>query len=676
MKTLSAMVAVLAGMATAFGPIAATAQDALRDAVNQQQRQSDAANATDPANVTDTSNATDPADATDTSIAPDPANATDATTDTATDTEADAPVLLTEAELDDLVAPVALYPDALLAQVLVAATYPLQIVEAERFLKASEKMSDAELGTELEGKTWDPSVLVLASGFPTVVQRMSEDLDWTDRLGRAMLGQDDDVLAAVQRKRAEAKEMGNLADNAAQTVATDDTGDISIAPADPKVVYVPTYDPQTVYTTRPTTQPYVAPVEQATSGGLQPNPLVTGALAFGAAFLVSQFFGNKHDDKNDDGWDDYWNRRQFDWRDRQFYPRPGWRQVDDRRDHSWGWERDRYWDPHARRWDRRGPIASRDYDDYRRDTLGWMVVPDPERHQPWVRGFRPSQQTMNERALRQAERQAAERREARLAAERRDDRRARQAEEQREARLAAERREARQKVAAERRRDAATADREHAARQKAILERRAKIEADQRAQQRTDAKAKRDADARAKAQADRRAKAQDDAKAKADADADARAKAQADRRAKTQADAKAKAQADAKAKAQADAKAKAQTERRAQAQADAKAKAQAERRAQAQADAKAKARAEQRAKAQADAKAKANADARAERRAKAQADAKAQAQADAKARARAEQRAKAQAAQAREATRAKRAEQRQQRNAKCRPNDEACLRKQ
>ncbi|MBB5221480.1 hypothetical protein HNP73_001401 [Amaricoccus macauensis] len=644
MKTLSAMVAVLAGMATAFGPIAATAQDALRDAVNEQQRQSDAANATDPADATDTSGATD---------------ATDATTDMATDTEADAPVLLTEAELDDLVAPVALYPDALLAQVLVAATYPLQIVEAERFLTASEKMSDAELGTELEGKTWDPSVLVLASGFPTVVQRMSEDLDWTDRLGRAMLGQDDDVLAAVQRKRAEAKEVGNLADNAAQTVATDDTGDISIAPADPKVVYVPTYDPQTVYTTRPTAQPYVAPIEQATSGGLQPNPLVTGALAFGAAFLVSQFFGNKHDDKNDDGWDDYWNRRQFDWRDRQFYPRPGWQQVDDRRDHSWGWERDRYWDPRARRWDRRGPIASRDYDDYRRDTLGWMVVPDPERRQPWVRGFRPSQQTMNERALRQAERQAAERREARLAAERRDDRRARQAEEQREARLAAERREARQKVAAERRRDAAAADREHAARQKAILERRAKIEADQRAQQQTDAKAKRDADARAKAQADRRAKAQADARA-AKADADARAKAQADRRAKAQADAKAKAQAETKAKAQS----------------DAKAKAQAERRAQAQADAKAKARAEQRAKAQADAKAKANADARAERRAKAQADAKAQAQADAKARARAEQRAKAQAAQAREANRAKRAEQQQQRKAKCRPNDEACLRKQ
>lgn len=611
MKTLSAIVAVLTGVATAFGPIAATAQDALRDAVSEQQRQSDP-----------------------------------------TDAEAEQPTLLTEPELDELVAPVALYPDALLAQVLVAATYPLQIVEAERFLTASETMTDAELSTELEGKTWDPSILVLASGFPTVIKRMSDDLEWTDRLGRAMLDQDDDVLAAVQRKRAEAKEMGYLADNAAQKVETDDTGDITITPADPKVVYVPTYDPQTVYTTRQTQQPYVAPVSEATTTGLQPNPLVTGALAFGAAFLASQFFGNNDDDDNNDGWDDYWNRRQFDWRDRQFYPRPRWQQANDRRDDSWAWERDRYWDPRADRWDRSGPYASRAYDDYRRDTLGWMVVPDPEREQPWVRGFRPSQQAANERALRQAERQAAERRQARLAAERRADRRAQQAEEERAARLAAERRQARQQaVAAERRRDAAMTQREREARQKALAERRARVEANERARAQADRQAKREADARAKAQADRRAKIQADQKAKAEADA--RAKAQADRRARAQADQKAKAQADAQAKAQ------------------------AERRAKARADAQAQARAEQRAKAQADQKARAQADARAKAQAERRARAQANADAEARAKAQAERRARAQAAQAREADRARRAEQQQQRQrqqARCRPNDENCQR--
>ncbi|HVL20938.1 MAG TPA: DUF3300 domain-containing protein [Amaricoccus sp.] len=611
MQKLSAMVAIVAGMATAMGPVAASAQDALRDAVIEQQRQSDPmAAATDDLALTS---------------------------------------LLGDAELDDLVAPVALYPDPLLAQVLVAATYPSQIAEADQFLGEFDQLSDAEAAAELDKRDWDPSVLVLVSGFPTVIERMADDLDWTERLGHAMLAQDDDVLAAVQRRRVEAQTMGYLADNSAQTIETDPSGDISITPADPEVVYVPSYDPEAVYTTRSTARPYVAPVAEATSGGFQPNPLLTGALAFGAALLVSQLFGNDHDDQNSDGWDDYWHRRQFDWHDRQFYPRPRWQWADDRPDHPWGWERDRYWDPHARRWHRGGPLAARAYDDDRRDTLGWLVVHDPDRREPWVRGFdRPRQE--NERALRQAERQAAERRQARLAAERREDRRARQAEEAQEARVAAERREARQKAAAaERRRDAARAEREHDARQKALAERRARAEADERA----------------KAQADRRTKAQADAKAKAEAkakaDADARRKAQAERRAKAEADAKAKAAADARAKAQADRKAKAQADAKAKATADARTKTQADRRAKAAADAKAKAAADAQAKARAD------------RRAKAQADARAKADADARSHARTERRAKAaQAAHARQDARAKRAEPQRPRNAKCRPNDEKC----
>ncbi len=106
----------------------------------------------------------------------------------------------TEEELDDLVAPVALYPDALLAQVLVAATYPLDVVKAQRWAGenkdlAADKRADA---TEAEG--WDPSIAVLAAGFPTVLERMAKEIDWTEQLGDAMIVQDGDVLDAVQRQ--------------------------------------------------------------------------------------------------------------------------------------------------------------------------------------------------------------------------------------------------------------------------------------------------------------------------------------------------------------------------------------------------------------------------------------------------------------------------------------------
>ena len=150
-------------------------------------------------------------------------------------------LLLTDEELDALVAPVALYPDALLAQVLVASTFPLQIVKADRVLVDSEGMSDEELNGTIAEQEFDPSVLVLLSGFPSVVQRMSDDLEWTEELGNAMIYQDDDVLAAVQRMRDQAQTSGYLTSNEAHTVEEDD-GQIYIRPTDPEVIYVPTYD--------------------------------------------------------------------------------------------------------------------------------------------------------------------------------------------------------------------------------------------------------------------------------------------------------------------------------------------------------------------------------------------------------------------------------------------------
>ena len=129
--------------------------------------------------------------------------------------------LLTAEELDELVAPVALYPDALLAQVLVAATYPLEVVKADQFLTAPRGLSEEDIVAEVEAQDWDPSVQVLASGFPTVVERMAEDIAWTEELGFAMLSQDEDVLAAVQRMRIRAEETGYLTSNDAQVVSRD-----------------------------------------------------------------------------------------------------------------------------------------------------------------------------------------------------------------------------------------------------------------------------------------------------------------------------------------------------------------------------------------------------------------------------------------------------------------------
>ena len=167
----------------------------------------------------------------------------------------DADLLLGEAELDELVAPIALYPDSLLTQVLVASTYPLDIVKADRFITANADLSDKDRAAKAEGEDWDPSVQVLAGAFPTVVQKMAADLDWTQDLGDAMLAQSDGVLDAVQRQRARAAAVGNLETNEAQVVEETD-GDISIAPAQPDVVYVPQYDATTAYTT-PYTQPAV-----------------------------------------------------------------------------------------------------------------------------------------------------------------------------------------------------------------------------------------------------------------------------------------------------------------------------------------------------------------------------------------------------------------------------------
>ena len=152
-------------------------------------------------------------------------------------------------QLDQLLAPVALYPDALLAQVLMAATYPLEVVAADRWVKANPNLKDKALEDAAQEQSWDPAVKSLTA-FPQVLQMMSDKLDWTQGLGDAFLAQQKDVMDTVQGLRAKAKQQGNLADTEQQKVITeqaDNTTIIRIEPSNPQVVYVPVYNPTIIY---------------------------------------------------------------------------------------------------------------------------------------------------------------------------------------------------------------------------------------------------------------------------------------------------------------------------------------------------------------------------------------------------------------------------------------------
>ncbi|MGA9262561.1 MAG: DUF3300 domain-containing protein [Desulfobacterales bacterium] len=152
-------------------------------------------------------------------------------------------------ELDQLLAPIALYPDSLLAQILMASTYPLEVVQAGRWTKANQTLKGDELTAALEKENWDPSVKSLVN-FPQVLDLMNEKLDWTQKLGDAFLAQQKDVMDTVQKLREKAEAQGNLKSSEQQKVIVEkETQTIIIEPANPQVVYVPTYNPTVVYGT-------------------------------------------------------------------------------------------------------------------------------------------------------------------------------------------------------------------------------------------------------------------------------------------------------------------------------------------------------------------------------------------------------------------------------------------
>jgi hypothetical protein len=152
-------------------------------------------------------------------------------------------------QLNTLVAPVALYPDALLSEVLVAATYPLEVAEAPQWLQQNRNLQGQQLIAAARQQNWDPSIQALVA-FPDVINLLSSNIRWTTDLGNAFLAQQVDVMSAVQRMRAQAKAAGKLNSNAQETVTTETQGDqtaIDIQPANPQVVYVPQYNPESIW---------------------------------------------------------------------------------------------------------------------------------------------------------------------------------------------------------------------------------------------------------------------------------------------------------------------------------------------------------------------------------------------------------------------------------------------
>lgn len=185
----------------------------------------------------------------------------------------------TPEQLDQMLAPIALYPDALLSQTLMAATYPLEVVEAARWTQANPNLKGDAAVAAVKDKSWDVSVKSLVA-FPQTLAMMNNNLEWTQKIGDAMIGQQKDVADSVQRLRAKAAAAGNLKTTSQQKVTTQTTGSASaivIEPANPEVIYVPYYNPNWVYGTWP--YPAYPPVYYPPP----PN--------YGAALMTGMMFG-------------------------------------------------------------------------------------------------------------------------------------------------------------------------------------------------------------------------------------------------------------------------------------------------------------------------------------------------------------------------------------------------
>ena len=208
------------------------------------------------------------------------------------------PGAATAQELQELVSPVALYPDVLVAQILAGSTYPTEVVEADRWLKQNRNLSGDQLAAQVNQQPWDPSIKSLTQ-FPTVLQTMNDNLAWTSALGEAYYNQPADVMTAIQVMRKMAIDAGTLKSTPQQKVEVEPVPSaaqggaqpsvqqtVIIQPVQPNTVYVPQYNP---------TRAYGAPV-QAPPGYSGSDLLLTGVLSFGAGILLGSLINNGHND--------------------------------------------------------------------------------------------------------------------------------------------------------------------------------------------------------------------------------------------------------------------------------------------------------------------------------------------------------------------------------------------
>jgi hypothetical protein len=188
---------------------------------------------------------------------------------------------LTMPQLQALVAPIALYPDSLLGQCLMAATYPLEVAEAANWQRTNANLKGQQLEDALKAQTWDNSVKSLIS-FPTALGQLSNQLSWTQKLGDAYLAQPKDLMQAVQNLRAKAQRAGNLQSGEQIQVSTTPQQEIVIVPSNPQVVYVPTYNPTVIYGAWP--YPAYPPYPPYYAPGY--NPAAVGLMSFGLGMAV------------------------------------------------------------------------------------------------------------------------------------------------------------------------------------------------------------------------------------------------------------------------------------------------------------------------------------------------------------------------------------------------------
>ena len=255
----------------------------------------------------------------------------------------------TSAQLQQMVSPIALYPDTLVAQILAASTNPTQVVEAARWVDGQKGQSASQIAQAASQQSWDPSVKSLTA-FPSVLDNMNSNLSWTSTLGDAYYNYPQPVLEAIQVLRHNAEQAGNLKTSSQQTVAQQGQT-IIIQPANPQVIYVPQYNPTTVYGA-----PVAAPV-----GYSGADLALTGVLAFGAGIAVGALISDS-DGWGSNNWNCNWHGGNVSYNrnvyvsNNNVYHRDSWNNANWNNGNHPNWNNSNHpnWNTHPNNWNKTG----------------------------------------------------------------------------------------------------------------------------------------------------------------------------------------------------------------------------------------------------------------------------------------------------------------------------------